>query len=92
VDFRVVVFDRHPGATRSPAQPPADAPVSGDAVPVTGPPDPQRPGGWSPVRSKLVVSDAEFEEWRQRQEAFRGRLAELESKQKQVFPQKTDGP
>ncbi|MFO0847935.1 MAG: hypothetical protein U0871_05145 [Gemmataceae bacterium] len=92
VDFRVAVFDRHPGAARSPTQPPADAPVSGDAVPQTGPPDPRRAGGWSPVRSKLVVSDAEFEEWRQRQEAFRGRLAELESKQKQVFPQKTDGP
>jgi hypothetical protein len=92
VDFRVVVYDRHPGPARSPTSPPADPPVSGDVAPPALPPDPRRPGGWSPVRSKLVVSDAEFEEWRQRQEAFRGRLAELESKQKQVFPQRTDQP
>ncbi len=85
VEIRVVVYDRHPGASQPPTAPPRQSGSSTDDATVMAP-DARRPGGWSPEsRIKQVVSEAKFEAWRQEHYRTRVKLSELEQKQRAVF-------
>ena len=85
VEVRVVLYDRHPGATQPPTSPPRQIGSSADDATVTVA-DARRPGGWSPEsRIKQVVSEARFEAWRQEHYRTRVKLSELEQKQRAVF-------
>lgn len=85
VEIRVVVYDRHPGASQPPTAPPRQSGSSTDDATAMAI-DARRPGGWSPEsRIKQVVSEAKFEAWRQEHYRTRVKLSELEQKQRAVF-------